>query len=178
MSASTVVDLGNVVQHQQLSVSAVNGVGGTPASGTIVGAVVDMLHANNYCNLVVVGGPSSGILRVQVQTSDSTLSGTFVDPTSGLPNLPGAFQSGGILIVNSGLWASGSPQGPKVNNAPLFCSGGCQVAGFQRNGQYVRAIALSGTFDGPVSVGFMSQLKLIGSGTGFTYSPASGTVSV
>jgi hypothetical protein len=172
-------DFGNGVQHQQISISAINGVGGTPASGELVGGIVDMLHANNFCNLFVVGGPTSGPVSVQVQTSDLTTSGSFVDPTSGLPVMPTSFQSGGILIVNSGLWASGSPLGPGVNNAPLFCSGGAQIAGFLRVGRYVRARALSGNaFDAPLTAGFLSQLKTTGSGAGFTFSPTSGTVSV
>jgi hypothetical protein len=150
-----------------------------PASGEIVGGIVDMLHANNYTNLFVVGGPSSGLVSIQVQVSDSTTSGSFVDPTSGLAAFPGAFQSGGILIVNSGLWASGNPLGAPINNAPLFCSGGIEVEAFQRTARYVRARVLSGgSFDAPLSASFIAQLKTTGSGAGFSYSPGSGTVTV
>ena len=46
-------------------------------------------------------------------------------------------------------------------------------------GQYVRAIAMSGDFwQSTLSVGFVSQLRTVGSGGGFTYSPGSGSVSV
>lgn len=178
MSANTLVDLGNSTQ-QGLSISAINGVGGTPASGELVGGIVDMLHANNYTNLVVVGGPTSGLLSIQVQVSDQTTSGSFTDPMSGLAVFPGAFLSGAILIVNSGLQVSGSPNLPGVNNAPLFCSGGVEAEGFQRTARYVRARALSGgSFDAPMSALFVSNLKTTGSGNGFTYSPTSGTVNV
>lgn len=181
MSANLLVDLGNTVQ-QQYSIAPSLAVGGTPASGAIVGAIVDMLHADTYCNLVVEGGATSGIARVLVQCSDAITSGSFTDPTSGLPrdSLPGAFQSGGIFIVNSGLFSSGSlPYGyPWVDNAPLFCSGGVQAAGFVRTGRYVRAIALSGVFPTALNAKFVSNLKTIGSGAGFTYSPGSGTVNV
>ncbi len=180
MSANLLVDLGNTVQ-QDYSVPPTLSVALTPASGTIVGNIVDMLHSDTYCNLHVQAGGASGILRVAVQTSDSTTSGNFADPTSGMVpgQFPGAFQSGGILICNSGLWASGAlPVGPEVDNAPLFCSGGMQAQGFVRNGRYVRAIVLSGSFPAPVAVAFLSQMKTTGSGGGFTYSPGSGTVNV
>lgn len=177
MSANLVVDLGNTTQYQ-LSVGPTLGVGDTPASGTIIGRIVDLLHANTYCNLLVVGGPSSGIIRAQVQVSDSVLSGSFFDPTSGMPQLPTAFQSGGIFIVNSGLWSSGVPKGPGVDSAPLFCSGGMDTAAFLRTGRYARVNLLSGGFNAPVAAGLVSQLKQVGSGTGFTYSPTSGTVNV
>lgn len=183
MSASLLVDLGNTCQHQT-SIAPANGVGSTPASGAIIGQIVDLLHANSYCNLFVAGGPSSGIFQVAVQTSDSTTSGSFTDPTSGLPAgaLPTAFLSGGLLTVNSGLWTSGTkglPVGGVVNSAPLFCSGGFQAAAFIRNGRYARAVVISGgTFDQPVTIGFISNLKTIGSGAGFSYSPSSGSVNV
>lgn len=177
MSANLVVDLRNTTQHQPTIVDTV-GVASSPASGEIVGRVVDLLNAGVYCNMLVKGGPSSGVLQVQVQTSDSTASGTFTDPTSGLAAFPAGFHSGGILIVNSGLWASGNPLGPPVNNAPLFCSGGMAFGAFQRPHRYARAIALSGAFDANVAVSFISQLLTAGSGFGSTQAPGSGSVNV
>lgn len=182
MSANLVVDIGTTTQHQN-SISPANGVGSSPASGTIIGAIVDLLHANTFCNLVVAGGPSSGAFRVGVQVSDGTTSGSFVDVTSGLAagTFPTAFISGGLMTCNSGLWASGwtTTPGAVVDSAPLFCSGGVQYGGFVRNARYARAIVLSGaTYAAPVTVGFVSQLKVTGSGAGFTFAPGSGTVSV
>ena len=178
MSANLIVDIGGAGDFKPSVASAV-GVAGTPASGVIIGAIVDMLHSDTYCNLMVTGGPTSGPLGVQVQTSDATTSGSFTDPTSGLSQLPTGFSSGGILWVNSGLWSSGNtPLSSPINNAPLFCSGGVQFGAFNRLGRYARAIALSGTFDAPLVAGFVSQLKTTGSGGGFAYSPGSGVVSV
>lgn len=164
MSANLIVDIGNTCQYSY-SIAPSAGVAATPASGVIVGDPVNMLHANTFCNLFVTGGPSnSGQFRVAVQTSDSTASGSFTDPTSGLAAFPTSFLSGGILVVNSG------------NNQQ---SGVSAFAGFQRPGQYARAIILSGDqYNAPVFAGFVSQKKITGSGGGFTYSPGSGSVNV
>jgi hypothetical protein len=115
-----------------------------------------------------------------VQASDSTTSGSFSDPVSGYAAFPmwANIHSGGVAIFNSGLWASGAPLGPGVDSAPLFCSGGTGFAIWQRPGRYARAIVQSGPFTGPVAVNIISQLKTIGSGNGFTYSPTSGSVNV
>ena len=175
-SASHVVDIGNGCGYDPSVVCAATI---SPASGTIVGQIVDLLNDNAFTNLYVAGGPTSGPLAVLVQTSDATTSGSFTDPTSGLPQFPTAFSSGGLFWVNSGLYSSGiDPWSSIVNNAPLFCSGGVQFAAFQRVGRYVRAIALSGAFDQPMTAGFISQRKTTGSGGGFTYSPSSGSVNV
>lgn len=164
MSASYVVDLGNTT----VSAPSIVNVNAFPCSGAVVGNPVDLLLANTMTNLSVVGGLSqSGALRVRVQTSDATTSGTFTDPTSGLAQLPTSFSSGGILFINSG-------------GAGLR-SGFQTFAGFQRPHRYARAIALSGDFwQAPLSVGFIGQAKTTfpGSGGGFTYSPGSGTVDV
>ncbi len=176
--ASYTIDIGNTTQYTP-TISAVTGVDSSPSSGVIVGRVVDLLHANAFCNVQVVGGPSSGVFRVQVQTSDTTTSGTFTDPTSGLAQMPTSFASGGVMFVNSGLWASGTfgrSMGGTVDQAPLFCSGGVAYAAFQRPHRYARALVMSGNqFDAPVSVAFVTQLKSPGSGAGFTFSPAGGS---
>lgn len=181
MPASVIVDLGNIAQHQN-TISPVNGVDSTPASGQIVGQVVDLVNAHMLTNLVVAGGPSSGIFRIVVQTSDAVTSGSFTDPTSGLAQMPTAFLSGGVLVVNSGLWASGTqglPTGGVIDSAPLFCSGATQIAGFQRPQRYARAMVLSGgAFNQPITAAFVAQLHSPGSGFGFTYSPTSGTINV
>ncbi|MCC6425107.1 MAG: hypothetical protein IT447_16660 [Phycisphaerales bacterium] len=176
MSASYLVDLGGTSNLNYVggtSIAPANGVGSTPASGVIIGQPVDLLFANTFCNLLVVGGVSqSGSFQVAVQTSDSTASGSFTDPTSGMPSaaFPTSFLSGGISIVNSGASVSGSP----------FNSGINWAAGFQRPGRYARAVILSGNLtNAPVWVGFVSQMKVTGSGAGFTWSPAnSGTNTI
>lgn len=162
MSANLVVDIGNTCQTTPSIVPQ----NAFPASGAIVGNVVDLLYTDTNCNVLVNGGlTQSGQLRIAVQTSDSTTSGSFTDPTSGLPQMPSSLSSGGVLFVNSG---GGSLQ-----------SGFMQAAHFVRNGRYTRAIALSGDFfQANLAVTFLSQLKVTGSGGGFTFSPSSGTVSV
>lgn len=167
MSASLLVDLGNTCQLSPSIIDPPVASGQTPAtSGTLVGNIVDLLNANTYCNLYVCGGVSeSGLGRFAVQTSDSTLSGTFTDPTSGLPDFPTAFSSGGLFWVNSGGGA--------------LTSGFFTAAAFQRPQRYARVIQLSGDWlAGGVNAGFISQLKTTGSGGGFTYNPGSGVVNV
>ena len=172
MSANLVVDLNPTVDTRP---SVVVGSG----SNLIVGEIVDLLHANTFCNVFCAGAAGSGLIELRVQTSDSVLSGTFTDPTSGLAQIPQGFASGGVVFCNSGLYASGnsSPYAP-VNNAPLFCSGGQQFAAFQRPHRYARLITNSGPFPNFFAAGFISQKKTIGSGFGYTFSPSSGTVNV
>lgn len=180
MSANLVVDLGNTT-HLEVSIASAIGVGGTPASGQIVGEIVDLNDANTFCNAYVAGGPTSGIFSMAVQTSDSLTSGSFTDPTSGLAQLPTSFLSGGVFVVNSGIGNSGRGGGtvPPVSGAPAFCSGGLQAAGFQRPHRYARLMALSGgSFDATVVAGFITQSRTTGSGGGFTLSPSSGLVEV
>lgn len=164
MSANLIVDLGGSVALIP-SVVPANGVGSSPASGIIVGAPVDLLYANTYCNMLVNIGPNlSGGFKVLVQTSDATTSGSFTDPTSGLAQLPTSFSSGGVFAI-SGI---GSP-----------ASGLMVSAAFQRPQRYARAVVMSGDqANAPVSVGFISQLKTTGSGGGFSPQPGSGTVNV
>lgn len=172
MSASTTIDLNGTTLNGQ-SVGTAAGVGGTPASGVIVGVGLDFTMANGYCNLWAAGGPSlSGVYRVAVQCAAANTSGSYTDPTSGLANFPSQFQSGGILIVNSGAGLSGS----------TFLSGGpFEFSAFLRPaGQpWVRAVVLSGDqFNAPVNAGFVEQGAFTGSGQGYTFLPGSGTISV
>ena len=171
MSANLLVDLANTSLPStsgkpNVSIGPAAGVGATPASGTVIGQIVDLLEADTYCNLAVAAGPSvSGQFRIAVQNSDSTASGSFFDPTSGLSAFPGACLSGGIFVFNSG--------NTQMN------SGGLGFGAFIRTGRYARAIILSGDqFNAPVTAGFVSQLKTVGSGQGYTFSPGSGTISV
>lgn len=190
MSASLVVDLGNTVQFAtswpQTGVAADGGIAVTSGgcvstlSGVLVGDIVDMLQADTYCNLWAAGrGFGSGPLLIHVQTADATTSGSFTDPTSGLAAMPGAFASGGILIVGSGpaTDATLGILGSGVSGQYLL-SGFAVAQGFQRPGRYVRCLVGSGFYDGILQVGFLSNLKTTGSGGGFTYAPGSGTVSV
>jgi hypothetical protein len=173
MSASLLVDFAQTLNYR---VSVRQGSGG---GGPIIGEIIDCLHANTYTNVVVQGGPSSGSFPVQIQTSDALTSGSFTDPTSGLAALPVNVLSGGLLVVNSGLWASGgiSPA-PPVNNAPLFCSGNVFAGAFQNPHRYVRLNLLSGAFASEISAAVVGNKRTIGSGGGFTFSPGSGVVNV
>lgn len=163
MSAG-MVDLGNTLTHVA-SVTPVNGVGSTPASGEIVGAYGDLRDANNATNLIVAhAGVASGLqCRVQVQTASDTNSGSFTDPTSGLQRMPTGFLSGGILVCGSGA---------------AYVSGGATRGAFLRpaDHRYVRARVLSGdAMAVPVYAGFDAASKRTGSGPGYSYSPASGS---
>lgn len=176
MSANLVVDLGATTDYRA-SLTLTSGINLT------VGQVVDLLGANSYCNLWVAGGASSGVIEIRIQTADATTSGSFTDPTSGLPRtaLPSWLSSGGIMWVNSGLHVSGySSLTSPVNTAPLFCSGGIQFGAFQRPHRYARLIYASGvgSFNAPLTAGFVSQKQTTGSGGGFTFAPGSGAVNV
>ena len=169
MSAGLVVDLHNTVDAPQLSVFQGSG------ANLIVGNPVDLLRADTNTQIWVAGGAGSGAVEVRVQTSDTLTSGDFVDPTSGLPQMPGNFQSGGAFFANSGLWASGvdSPYAPA--SGVLFQSGGIAFAQFQRPHRYARLIQVSSVFTAPVLAGFLAQKVKTGSGLGFSWSPGSGT---
>jgi len=178
MSANLIVDIGATADYRP-SVATLVEV--SPASGTVVGQIVDLLFANTYCNVYVAGGAASGPIDVRIQTSDGLTSGSFTDPTSGLPagTLPAFLASGGIFWANSGLQVSGaySVTAP-VNNSPAFCSGGIAFAAFQRPQRYARLLVMSGAFVGHVNAGFVSQKKTTSSGGGFSLSPSSGVVNV
>jgi len=170
MSSSLLVDLAASCQLAPSIVAdpALSGGGPYSASGAIIGGFVDLTNANTYCNIYFNGGQSfSGRARVAVQTSDATTSGSFTDPTSGLPRtaLPTTLQSGGVLWVNSGA-------------GPLL-SGVFVAAAFQRPQRYARLVVLSGDFfAGAINGGFISQLRTTSSGGGSTQLPGSGTPSV
>lgn len=176
--ASLLVDLENTTQ-QWASIALADGVGNVPASGVIVGNIIDMKDADTNCNMQVNAGPCSGPFFVKVQNSDAVTSGSFTDPTSGYAVMPSQFLSGGRLCVNSGLVASGGPQGTFIDSAPLMCSGGVYAGSFQRVGRFTRAIIESGsTIAQHVSVNFISQLIATGSGGGYSISPQSGGTGI
>lgn len=186
MSAGLVLDLGNTAQlavsFPSTAVAADGGLAITSGgcisalSGVLVGDVVDLLPANAYCNLWVAGRSfGSGPLLIGVQTSDSTTSGTFTDPTSGLASLPGAFSSGGWLILGSGPATSTLLGTLGSGVSGQYLESGFMVAqAFQRTGRYARVVVGSGFYDGPLQAGFISALKTTGSGGGFSWSPSSG----
>ncbi len=180
MSASLLVDLFNTcqvgvsIQDSPLLSGSLNCV----ASGAIIGQTINLANADTYCNLFANGISASGLLRLQVQCSDGTTSGSFTDPTSGLAQFPGAFSSGGILWVNSG--GDNGLLGPVISGQSI-ASGFFVGAGFQRTGTFARVNALlegSAQFAGSLTAGFISNLRTVGSGGGFTYQPTSGSVSV
>ena len=176
MSASYLVDLyGTVLMKTSVAVGS--------GSNLIIGDIVDFLNANTYTNVLIAGGAGggSGAIEIRIQTSDLLTSGSFTDPTSGLPagSLPQNVVSGGIVWANSGLWGSGTAVNPyvPVNNAPVFCSGNFWAGAFQRPHRYARLIINSGPYPGAVTAGFMGQLRTTTSGGGSSQSPGSGTPS-
>jgi hypothetical protein len=173
MSANLVVDLRNTTDYR---VSTFQGSG----ANLIVGEVVDLLHANTYTNVFVVGGAGSGSVEVRIQTADATTSGSFTDPTSGLVlgQFPVGIVSGGILVANSGIWSSGNYSVSSPASGVLFQSGGVIFGAFQRPHRYARLIQVSSVFPAPVFAGFIAQKRTTGSGAGFSFSPGSGTVNV
>ena len=195
MSANLVVDLGpGVVRfHRSFPAIATAADGGlavtsggaiSSLSGVMIGEVVDLLDADTHCNLWAAGQAfGSGPLLIGVQTSDTTTSGDFTDPMSGLAadsNIPAPWVSGGFIIVGSGPGTNLGIFGSGVSGS-IVLSGWAAAAGFQRPHRYVRAIALSGfLLDGGFTAGFMGQLKSTGpSGfAGYSYLPSSGTPNV
>ena len=192
----------------------------TTGTGPLVGQWVDMSNTDSYCNLYFAAGGASGPFYVAVQTAPglwdvpfggnsfsgsifsggSPASGSFTDPTSGLAQLPTNLNSGGIWIVNSGVYTTpggGGASGQLVNGAPIFtlpfgpnviqngmgatfissgaypalCSGGLAFAAFQRNYQYARLVLLSGVSVAYIQAGFIAQKDTTGSGGGFSYGP-------
>lgn len=176
MSAGYVVDLGNT------TVFIPSQAGGSlfPGSGANIGNIVDLLNCDTYTNLVIgtISQFTSGQLRIAVQTSDLTTSGTFTDPMSGFTTFPSVFASGGIVFLNSGGGANGGTFGPGVSGQ-FVQSGVFAVAGFQRPHRYVRSIAISGDLGRwDSTVGFLGQQHTTGSGGGVTFQPTSGVVNV
>ena len=178
MSANLLVDLySTCLMQPTLTESPIlSGSLLAPCSGALIGNGVNMINANTVTNLFVCGAATSGQLRVAVQCAAADVSGQYTDPTSGLAQLPGAFSSGGILIINSGGLGGGT-LGPTTSGQVI--SGGFMVSSiFQRTGQFARAILLSGDFGVCSLVGFISNLKVTGSGGGTSQLPQSGTPSV
>lgn len=208
MSASYHVDLGNTalfvpsISTGVPPLSASSGVAGSLGlSGATVGQWVDLSNSDSFCNVYVAVGACSGPISIAIQTAPgpndaiqvgvtnafsgnifsggAPQSGSFTDPTSGLAQLPTWINSGGILLVNSGLYttpgilgASGQQVGGYTQgtlpfgtnpiqhgqggtgfvasgSAPEFASGGLAIAGFQRNYQYARLVWLSGASTTP-----------------------------
>ena len=190
MSANLLVDLGGTCQLG-VTLDPPQAQSGliSPNSGPLIGQSVNMNNANTACNVLVAGVNynQSGVLIIQVQTSDSDTSGLYTDPTSGLAQLPGAFSSGGLLWINSGgllngtlnsTIQTGASSGSPISGQALL-SGFAVATFFQRVGTFARANVLSGGFyNGPLTVTFVSQLRTTGSGGGFTFSPGSGSVNV
>jgi hypothetical protein len=184
MSANLVVDLGNTCLMDNTLPPNTGSVGSGGVvdafrSGIMIGASVDMLHADTFCNLLVQGYcATSGPLVLQVQTSDTDVSGNYTDPTSGVSQFPTTFQSGGLLYIGlsgntqPGIFNSGFVSGQAI------LSGFACAAAFQRLGRFARVNMLSGFYAGPLQVTFISNYKTTGSGGGFSYSPGSGTINV
>ena len=137
MGANTHVDLGNTglfAPSVVTGLSVASGVG-FGLSGATVGQWIDLNNSDTMCQVWVAAGATSGPLLIQVQCNDTLsgnifsggapLSGNFTDPTSGLAQLPTWFSSGGILIVNSGLYAvpgggGVSGKSTQVNGALIY----------------------------------------------------------
>src|SRR5574342_609473 len=90
MSANLVVDIGGTCWSQPSIPDGTTGLtlSGQFAglSGVFIGQIVDLKDTDTLCNVWVTGtaAVNSGNLNIGVQTSDSTASGTFTDPLSGL----------------------------------------------------------------------------------------------
>lgn len=176
MGAGLVIDLNGQVDRFP-SICNVSG-----GAAVVVGQIVDLANADTYCNVyLAAGGGISGVIPLTVQTSDSTTSGSFTVPQSGLAAAPQSitgegFTLSGVWWGNSGLYASGniSPFNSVVDNAPALCSGGIQFASFQRNARYARLVAFSGNDYSIYNAGFISQKRTAGSGYGYTWNPQSG----
>lgn len=158
MSASLIVDLDPATVH----LPSINVVNAFPCSGAVIGDIVDMKEANTFTNVYYVHSiTQSGLLRLAIQTSDATTSGSFTDPTSGLARFPTNIQSGGLIWINSGT--------------TTLKSGDIGFAAFQRPHRYMRINALSGDFfQAVLGAGAIGQRRTTISGPGFTWSPQSG----
>lgn len=177
MSANLVVDLGNTC-YLEPSIATGSGLV-YAASGATIGASLDLLNANVFTNVLIQGDPQfgSGQLRVQVQCSDTDTSGSYTDPTSGLAAFPTWMSSGGIFILNSGGLLGGTRSA--AGSGHYIASGFAEAGAFQRPQRFTRFNVLSGDFYcGGLTVTAVANLKTIGSGAGFSYSPGSGTVRV
>lgn len=136
MSANYLVDIGNTAMFCPSINTTV------PLSGAVVGQWIDMNDSDSFCNVYVVAAGCSGPLQIAIQTAPgqfdipgsgafsgnilsggAPLSGMFTDPTSGLAQLPTWINSGGILLVNSGLYTvpgGGGQQSSSGNGSGSF----------------------------------------------------------
>jgi hypothetical protein len=133
MSANLIVDVTNTANYEVSAFANTNNLSGA----TTIGQIVDLLNSDTYCNLFVVAPGVSGVIQVQVQCTNQLndagsgsfwsgggfpVSGAFTDPTSGLPQLPTVFQSGGNVYFNSGVYqlpGGGFPPTSGGNIQPL-----------------------------------------------------------
>jgi hypothetical protein len=181
MSANLALDLGGTCLLQSTlppNIGTIGSGGFVDAyrSGIMIGQTVDMINADTYCNVLVLGTMvTSGPLLLAVQDSDSTTSGNFTDPTSGLPQFPQFVSSGGqVYIGQSGTGANYGTLGAFVSGqSPL--SGFAVAFAFQRKQRYVRVNMQSGFYAGPLQVAVLGNLKYTGSGGGYNWYPGSGT---
>lgn len=163
--ANLVIDIQNTcLVEDSLLAAAIQ-----PSSGVLIGRPVDLLQANTLCNVRLTYGTfQSGFVGYQVQESDTTTSGSFV-PVQSVSGTWNWLSGSRIVINSSGIGQSGTG----------VVSGDTVFAAFERRFRYVRVIQESGgladTFGG---AGVVSQLKVTGSGGGFSFSPGSGVVNV
>lgn len=150
-------------------------------SGGLIGNSVDLLNGHNYCNVLVQGYGTqlSGQIQIQIQQSDSDTSGNYTDPTKGMlsGDLTNQFASGCIMTINPNN--SGGVFGA-FQSGQSFLSGFTAFGAFMRGARYVRANIVSGNTGGcaALSVSFVEQQHVVGSGAGYTYAPGSGSVNV
>lgn len=152
----------------------------TGLSGTIIGTSVNLLNAGNYCNVMIAGkgGILSGAIQIQIQQSDSDVSGSFVDPTIGIlsGDLTNFVTSGGLVTLNP---SNGGGVLGGLSSGQAFLSGFVAFAAFNRGGQYVRANVLAGAGVANLQVCFVEEAKVKFPTGGYTWSPnASGVVNV
>lgn len=192
MSANLVVDIANTCVF---GVSIPPSVASAPTSGVFIGNPIDLKDANTQMQVWAVGGASSGILVLQVQTAPAVSglvqsggmppSGTFTDPTSGYVDFPGQIKSGGLIYINSGnfgLPGDGGASGTMgVNTFPYGLNPNF-------NGQGGGFHARSGDFPVFGSGGGMAwaawprpdrfvRVNILGLGSGFTGLVAAGVLS-
>ncbi len=181
MSASLLVDLGSTCQMlPSLTSTALVSGWAAYGSGSYVGQIVDMLNADTFTNVFAAGqSVTSGPLKLGIQTSDDTVSGNFTDPTSGLQVMPTVFSSGGILLIGQSGIAPGIFGVGEGVSGQFLLSGFFAAGAFLRPHRYARLFIQSGSlYDGALQAGFIGNYRTVGSGGGFSYSPASGAVNV
>lgn len=173
-----------------------------PCSGPLMVAVQSCigpydvpLNINNFSGNIFSGGapmsgsftdPTSGLAQLPTWFS----SGGVLVINSGFATVPGQLGASGQQVA--GYPQGTLPFGPTPVNQgqngpafvgsgaiPEFASGGIAFAAFQRPYQYCRLVVLSGaTQVNFLQAGFISNLRTVGSGGGFSYQPQLGTVNV